>query len=176
MSPKIMLAGPQGSGKTTQAKLLAEKLGILFIGAGEVLRKLAQEETEEGRNIKAELDKGELVDNQLMADLIKKEMEGSEASKGFITDGYPRSLDQIGNFSPDFTKVFYLELSDEEAEKRLLLRNRGDDTPEAIRERLSIYHQLTEPVLEFYQNQGKLVRIDGSGTIEEVAQAIQSRL
>jgi len=171
-----MITGPQGCGKTTQAKLLAEKLSIGFIGAGDLLRERAEKNDPVGRALEADMERGELVDDGVIAELVKKEIEQEITKRGFVTDGYPRSLLQLKYFDPDYNKVFYLKISDQTAIDRLLNRGREDDTLEGIKHRLSWYHQQTQPVLDYYNKDGKLVVIDGEQPIELVAKAIEDYL
>ncbi|MBI2039998.1 nucleoside monophosphate kinase [Candidatus Microgenomates bacterium] len=170
---KILFVGPQGSGKSTQARLLAQFLHLPYISTGDIFRRLRQENSEEGRAIKQILDSGELVDDQITAELVKKGLKDIDVQNGFIMDGYPRTLEQIKFFDPGFDKVFYLKLSDEEALKRLLKRGREDDTEDLIAERLRIYHEQTDPILDFYQKKGTLITIDGEGIIEQIQDRIR---
>lgn len=167
---RILVTGPQGSGKTTQAKLLSETLDIPFIGIGEVLRQRVEQNDEIGIKIKEGLDKGGLVDDAIVAGVAKEKVNHL---KGFVMDGYPRSIHQEKLFDPSFNKVFYLEIPDFEVVQRLLRRGRVDDNPELIKERLEIYHQQTEPMLENYRQKGILNIVDGTGTIEEVKGEIE---
>lgn len=169
----ILVAGPQGSGKTTQAKILADKIGACFIGTGDLLREFANGESNDARHIKERMGKGELVDNLVVAGLVKDKLARPECQSGVVTDGYPRNFSQHETYDPGFDKVIYLDISDEEAMKRLLARGREDDTPEAIRERLELYHEETKPLLEAYQDSGKLVRVDGARPVEEIASDIE---
>ncbi|MCL5784274.1 MAG: nucleoside monophosphate kinase [Patescibacteria group bacterium] len=173
---KILITGPQGSGKTTQAKLLAEKFGVCFIDAGEMIREKVLEHTSEGRELEEELEEGELVDDHIAASLVRDKITSSSCKNGFIVDGYPRTLRSLELFDPALEKVFYLKISDEEAEKRLLQRGREDDKPEVIRERLQLYHKMTEPVLNHYRQLGKLVEINGTRAIEQVRKDIEDNL
>lgn len=173
---RIMITGPQGCGKTTQAHLIADKLGVPFVGAGDLLRELAEEDTEAGRSVKASMDKGELVDDSILAGLIKKEVSQPEYQKGFVADGYPRTHAQLDHFDPNYDKVFYLKISDSEAERRLLGRGREDDTPKLIRERLKWYHEETQPLLDYYRKVDKLVIVDGERSIEDVSREIEKVL
>ena len=148
---KILLAGPQGSGKTTQAKFIAQKYGLHFISAGKLLRELAQSGSEEG----------EFVDDKVAARLVKEEIE-KDSQNGFVLDGFPRRFSQLEYFNPDFDQVIYLDVPDGEVVDRMLGRGRADDTPEAIGERLRLYHSNTEPVLDYYDRQGKLIKVNAS--------------
>ncbi len=166
----IILMGPVGSGKTTQADILSKKLGLPHIQTGEIYRKIATEDSSTGKKIKMILDAGDLIDDENTFEIIDKHLK--EITGGFVIDGFPRTLVQAQREVFYVDKVFYIKISDEEALKRLLLRKREDDTPEIIAERLKVYHEETEPILDYYRNQGKLVEIDGSGTIEEVTALI----
>ena len=174
MSRKLLLLGPQGSGKSTQAKLLAQKYHLEFISIGDLVRAKSLEDSDEGRRVKAIMERGDLVDDQTVADLFK---EGeSKNSEGFVTDSYPRRLSQIKTYDPGIEKVFYIEIPKEEILERLLARGRVDDTKEAIEKRLEIYQQETKPLLDYYREQGKLVEIEGKGSVEEVFGRIERSL
>lgn len=159
---KILITGPQGSGKTTQAQVLVKKLGACFIGAGDLLRKFAEGDSKDAKMIKTAVENGQLVDDQIIARLVKEKVNREECGQGIVTDGYPRTWSQHELYDPGFDRVFYLDVPDEEVEKRLLDRGRDDDTPELIRERLSWYHKRTKPLLEYYKNLGKLIIINAS--------------
>ncbi len=173
---KILITGPQGSGKTTQAKLLAEFLEVPLIDSGEILRRLAGTETEDGRRVKEALDSGLMAPDEVVGKMVSERVGEPNCRNGFVMDGYPRTLAQKQVFDPKFDRVFYLEINDEEVRARLKERGRADDTPELIEKRLSLYHQLTEPVLGYYQDLGILTRIDGSKEIDLVQAAIRSEL
>jgi len=169
---KILITGPVGSGKTTQAKILAQKFNLCFISGGDLARSKAAEKSSEGRRIKQAMKNGRLIDDKIEAQLVKASIAG-KCLGGFVLDGYPRSLNQLNFFNPGFEKVFLLDISDQEAEKRLILRGRGDDKPEVIKERLGIYHRLTQPVIEYYTKLGKVVKINGTKNIQDIAKEIE---
>lgn len=173
---KILLIGPQGSGKSTQGKLLSEFLKIPVISTGDIFRAIKKQYTEEGRRIKEIYEAGKLIDDETTASLVEKRLQEEDCQNGYILDGYPRTLEQINFFDPRFDRVFYLKLSDEEALKRLLKRGREDDTKNLISQRLKLYHDQTDPILDYYQSRGLLRGIDGVGTIEEVQQRIRNEL
>ncbi len=173
---KILITGPQGSGKTTQAKLLADYLQVPFISIGDLLREMTQMPNEKGKKIKKDLSQGNLADDKFVKELLKKAVTQKDTIVGFVMDGYPRSLNQLKLFDPGFDKAFYLDISDAEVEKRLLKRAREDDTPKIIRRRLVLYHKLTEPVLEYFKNQGILKKINGMGAIDDVQERIKNSL
>lgn len=173
---KILIIGPQGSGKTTQSKLLSEYLRIPFIETGETLRDLAKKDTEEGERVKELLDRGEMVPNDIVARFIKTRINEKDCGRGYVINGYPRNLNQIKLFDPGFDKVFYLEIKDKLVLERLLKRGREDDTKELIEKRLSDYHTQTVPILEYYEDLGILENVDGTSTIDNIQDEIRRRL
>jgi adenylate kinase len=203
---KILIIGPQGSGKGTQAELLAKALNIPAISMGALLREEIASGSNEGQAAKDYLDKGTLVPDELAIGIIKKRLVQSDAAKGWIIDGFPRVASQMELFLTfaQPTHAVLLELSDEQAVERLAGRlfcpacqqgfheiylppqtpgrcdkcgselvKRPDDNPVAIRQRLEIYHNETEPLLARYERMGILHRVDGSGTIEEIFASIK---
>lgn len=173
---RVLITGPQGSGKTTQAEILAKQLNFCLVVVGDMVRRLAEENSEEGKRVKASLEKGEMVDDQIMGSLVRRNLSREDCREGAVVDGYPRTLSQLKVFDPDFEVVFYLDMTDEEVLERLLKRGRADDTPQLIEARLGLYHQYTLPVLTYYEKLGKLVRVNGSQSIEKVAENIMSYL
>lgn len=169
---RLMITGPQGSGKTTQAKIIAQKLELCLVKTGDLVRNKAKEESEEGQSLKKSLEEGQLSDDRLVAKLLKEELDIHHCPNGFVVDGYPRRLSQLDEFDPVFDKVFYLDISDELAIKRMLGRGREDDVPELIEERLKIFREESEKVVEFYERKGLLVRINGGEPIEQVTEEI----
>lgn len=171
---KILLIGPQGSGKSTQAKLLADFLKVPYISTGDIFREIA--DTRQGKRIRQVLESGRLVDDATTSEIVKMRVKQPDCQSGYILDGYPRNLEQVRLFDPGFDKVIYLKLSDQEATKRLLARGREDDTEESIAQRLRLYHKLTDPLSDYYQRQGLLLEIDGQGTIEEIQKKLRDQL
>ena len=173
---KILLIGPQGSGKSTQAGLLAKDLNLPKISTGDIFRELSLQDSEEGRKIKGILNSGELIDDLETAKIVEQRLNKDDCRKGFILDGYPRNKEQQQIFDPKVDKVFDLEIPNEEVIKRLLVRGREDDVMETIKKRLSLYHEQTTPLLDYYKNQGILIEIDGMGNIEDIHSMIKDRL
>ncbi len=167
---KILLIGPQGGGKSTQADLLAQYLGVPKISTGDIFRKLSGEDSEEAKRVKEILGQGKLVDDETTAEIVKNRVQ---KENGFIMDGYPRTVEQLKIFNPDFSKVIYLNVQREEVVKRLLARKRADDTKELINKRLELYYQQTQPLLDYYQKQGKLVEVSGMGDINQIQDEIK---
>ncbi|MBI3290277.1 nucleoside monophosphate kinase [Candidatus Microgenomates bacterium] len=167
---KIIYIGPVGSGKSTQADLLAEKLVIPHIQMGELLRASTDPE------IQKIVASGALVPDQVTMKLLADELDDPRYENGFIIDGVPRTIYQAQNlpFDPDI--VIYLAVRDSENIKRLLLRKRADDTEEVIKKRLEVYHEETTPVLDFYRAKGKFLEINGEPLIEVIFEDILKRL
>lgn len=173
----ILIFGPQGSGKTTQAQLLAKKLGLPLISAGDISREIAKENSERGGLVKSHLDQGELTPDEIIGPEINQRLREAEKQGGFITDGWPRTLVQAQFTQQSVDAVFLVNVSKEVSLQRLLARGREDDTPEAIRERLKIYWEETMPVIEHYKNLGVPVfEINGEQGIEKVQEEILVKL
>jgi adenylate kinase len=183
----VLLLGPQGSGKGTQAKRIEAEYGIPHIATGDMLRAAIEQDTELGRRVKPILESGRLVPDELMIDLIRERLGEPDTEAGFILDGFPRTsaqadaldvmLDEIGRA---LSIVFEFQLPDEVARERLQRRSelegRADDTPEAIAKRLALYHDQTEPLVGHYRLRGNLVGIHGDGSIDEVFSEVQDAL
>lgn len=183
----LVFLGPQGSGKDTQAKLLAEKFGYNFIDTGTSLREIAKEDSELGRKVKTTIDGGRLVEPGLATEVINTQLAKLQAHQLVIVSGYPRGVDQyqlLKKTWPDLERgnfqVLYIDITDEEAMKRLLLRaekeNREDDTSEAIRKRLKWSREVVDPMAEKMEEEGKLIRIDGMPSIEEIHSEVLQKL
>lgn len=166
------MIGPQGSGKSTQAELLAQFLTIPRISTGDIFRQLSQENSEIGGKLRQILESGQLVDDETTAKIVQERLEREDCQEGFILDGYPRNLEQLKLSDPKVEKVFYLKVAEDEVVKRMRERGRADDTPEAIKKRLDLYYLQTQPLLDYYKKAGILEEVDGSGSIDQ----IQARL
>lgn len=169
---KIILMGSVGSGKSTQAELLADFLNLPRINMGDVFRKLAQTD----KDIRSIVQKGELVEDETTLSLLRQEILDEKYKNGFVLDGVPRNLYQAENLPFTPSLVIYLQVRDSENIKRLTLRRREDDTENVIKERLSLYHRETEPVLDFYKKQNKLLEIDGEPAVPVIAEDIKTKL
>lgn len=172
----IVFLGPQGSGKGTQAKLLAQYLGVSLFDMGGLFRQKREEDTFLGRKIKKNIDVGIRVPDRITIKLANQELKKPEYKKGAVIDGIPRTLRQAEELGVSLDKVFYLKVSREEGTRRLLKRGRHDDTPEAIERRFAWYYENIDPILEYYRKQGLLVEIDGERNIEEIAEDIKARI
>jgi adenylate kinase len=183
----ILLLGPQGSGKGTQAKRISEEYGVPHIATGDMLRATIEADTPLGRTLKPILGSGQLVSDDLMIQLIRNRLEEPDAAEGFVLDGFPRTWAQaraldamLREIGRDLDVVFELQTSDGVSTERLLKRareeSRADDTPEVIAERLATYHRETEPLVEHYRTSGNLVGIHAARSINEVFSEIQDAL
>lgn len=173
---KILLIGPQGSGKSTQAKLLAEYLNIPHISTGDTFRRLTQKNIGIGQIIKGILEQGKLVDNQTTSSIVRERLQEDDCKEGFIMDGYPRNLAQKDLFDPGVDQVFYLKVPEEEVTKRMMARGRTDDSLEAIRSRLKLYYEQTKPLLDYYRSHDMLIEISGIGTVEKIQDEIREHI
>jgi adenylate kinase len=183
----ILLLGPQGAGKGTQAKRIAAEYGIAHIASGEILRSEMAAGTELGRRVKGVYDRGDLVSDELMVELIRTRLSQPDTEAGFVLDGFPRTtvqaeaLDELlAQIGRRFNVVFILQVPDDVAFERLRRRaeieGREDDTDKAIRRRLENYHRETEPLIEYYRTRGNLVPIHGDRSENEVYTEIQAAL
>ena len=177
---RVVLLGPPGAGKGTQAQKLAEKLGIPHISTGELFRHNIENNTKLGLEAKRYLDAGDLVPSELTNQLVDDRLNDPDAAKGFILDGYPRSVEQaealhemLGRRGTDIDAVVEFRVSQEELLQRLKARGRADDTDDVILNRMKVYQDETAPLLEYYADELKTV--DAVGSLDEVfARALQA--
>jgi adenylate kinase len=184
---KILLLGPQGSGKGTQAKRISAEYAIPHIATGDILRDAIARETPLGLEVKPVVESGRLVSDELMTALIRERLEAEDTRAGFVLDGFPRTLPQaealdemLREIGRELSVVFELQIPDGVCIERLLRRaaeeGRKDDTPEVIARRLEIYHRETEPLIEHYRTQGIVVGVQADATVNEVFAQIQQAL
>jgi adenylate kinase len=187
MPLNVLLLGPQGAGKGTQATRISNEYDILHIASGEILRAEMAAATELGNRVRDVIDRGELVSDDLMIELIRNRLEQPDTESGFVLDGFPRTLVQaealdsiLSDIGRSFSVVFALQIPDavafERLRRRAQLEGRADDTDEAIQRRLDLYHQETEPLIEHYRTRGRLVPIHGDRSENEVFAEIQQAL
>jgi adenylate kinase len=177
---RLVLLGPPGAGKGTQAEKLAEKLGIPQISTGELFRRNIDNGTKLGLEAKRYLDAGDLVPSELTNQLVDDRLDDPDAAGGFILDGYPRSVEQakalhemLERRGTDIDAVVEFRVSQDELLQRLKARGRADDTEDVILNRMKVYRDETAPLLEYYSSQLKTV--DAVGSMDEVfARALQS--
>lgn len=182
----IILFGPPGSGKGTQSDKLVERFGLIHLSTGNLLRQEIADKTPLGTEAKNFIDKGQLVPDEVVIGMIDTQLERYADAKGFLFDGFPRTVAQaealdklLALKKTAICKVLALEVSEEELVKRLVKRGetsgRSDDTDEnIIRNRFNVYKKETEPVAGHYAQSGKLVRIKGEGSVEDIFSALSS--
>jgi adenylate kinase len=178
----ILLYGIQGSGKSTQGKLLAQHLHLPYLSTGHIFRDMAKEGSREGRYIKETLAAGLLVPDEITIPIVEKYLAKDEYKRGWILDGFPRTLDQAEKFKTKIDVAFYLLVPDKEALWRLSFRMgskgeiREDETLMAIRKRIDLFHKSTEPVLDHYRKLDLLVEVNGEKKIEEICEDILGKI
>lgn len=184
---RIVLLGPPGSGKGTQAALLVEQLGIPHISTGALLRNAAERGTELGLQAKALSDKGELVPDNVISDMLEERLHQEDVANGFILDGYPRNLAQaksleilLERLNQPVDEAILIDIDAEQIIQRIAKRakeeGRADDTEETVRNRLRVYAEQTAPVADYYMERGLLTRVLGEGSVPEIFQRIRSIL
>jgi adenylate kinase len=208
----LVLLGPPGAGKGTQAERVSEDFGLRYIATGNMLRDAVRDETELGRQAKEYMDRGDLVPDELIIAMIKQALEEPDADRGFILDGFPRTgaqaeaLDEeLQHLGRELSAALLFDVPEEEVVRRLSGRRvcvkgqhnfhvdfdppkhpdrcdvdgsrlivRDDDKPEVIQRRLTQYHEKTEPLIDYYEKRGKLRRVDGSRSADEVNDQIRA--
>jgi adenylate kinase len=185
----IVVLGPQGSGKGTQAKKIAATYGIPHIATGDMIREMKERPTELGTELREVYDRGDLVGDDLMIRLIRDRLDRGDTLPGFVLDGFPRTLvqaealdDLMGELARPIDVVFDLQVPDRQQlfdrlMKRAQEENRSDDTPEAMQRRLELYDRETAPLVEYYRStRGNVVGIHADRSIEDVFSEIQRSL
>lgn len=183
----VLVLGPQGSGKGTQAKRISAAYGVPHVSTGDMFRAAIADGSELGRRVEPILAAGELVPDELTVAAIRERLAQEDAREGFVLDGFPRNLVQAAALDtmlleidrvPD--AVLFFDLSDDIAMERLRRRardeGRPDDTPDVMGRRLAIYHDQTEPVVEYYRGAGTLVPLRAERSVDDVFAEIQDAL
>lgn len=172
---RLIFLGPPGAGKGTQAQTLAQIRKIPHISTGDILRGAVAKQTELGQKAQSYMDRGELVPDQLMLDLVQERLNQPDAASGWILDGFPRTVGQaaflddlLQEMSQSCDAVINFEVPDQVLVERLLGRGRKDDTEDVIRNRLVVYHQQTAPLIDFYRARQLLFSVDGNQPVESV--------
>jgi adenylate kinase len=185
---RALLLAPPGAGKGTQGERLAERHGVPHLATGDLLRDHVARGTDLGREAQAHMDAGRLVPDELVIDMVLQRLAGDdEPMHSFLLDGFPRTLAQAHaayelatTVDRTFHAVIMLEVPEDELVRRLLQRGqeqgRSDDTEDVIRRRLAVYRENTEPLVDFYEERGILIRVDGTGSVEEVTERIEAPL
>ena len=165
---KILFIGPQGSGKSTQGKLLSKYLRIPYLSSGDIFREISKDERNLGEKVKKILNKGKLVDDVTTCEIFRKKLAENTYKAGFILDGYPRTVKQSQIFDPGFDLVFYLNISKKVSLERLLKRVREDDTPALIEARLVYYYKQTQPLLKYFKKRSIVREVDSEQEVMEI--------
>ena len=176
---RVVLLGPPGAGKGTQAQVLGRRLGVPAISTGDMLREAVADGSELGRKVKEIMTSGALVDDATMAEVVRGRLAKPDACAGFLLDGYPRTLPQAETLAGilrgegcGLDAVLLVDVPEEELVRRTLARGRADDKEEVIRERLRVYREKTAPLIGYYRERGLLREIDGNLPIQEVTAAM----
>jgi adenylate kinase len=183
----LLLLGPQGAGKGTQAKRISAEYEIPHVATGDMFRAEVAADSKLGREVGAIMARGDLVPDETTIAIIEKRLSEPDASDGFVLDGFPRNLAQaqaldtmLGNIGRVLDAILFFAVSDEIGMERALsraaLEGRADDTREVIARRLEIYHRETEPIVEHYRTTGKLVPLHADRSIEQVWSEISNAL
>lgn len=184
---RLLLIGPPGAGKGTQAARLATHFNIPAISTGDIFRENVRNETELGQQAKAYMDKGENVPDSLTNDLVEDRLSNGDCAGGFLLDGYPRTAAQVDALeqmlagqSAELDAVVELvadvEVVVDRLRQRAIEQGRSDDTEDVVRHRLEVYAEQTAPLISLYHNRGLLISVDGIGPIEEITERILEML
>jgi adenylate kinase len=184
---RLLLVGPPGAGKGTQAEILSDTLGIPAISTGDIFRTNVTNETPLGLKVKAIMAKGEYVPDDLTNEIVAHRLSEADAAEGFLLDGYPRTIDQVNELDRILGKdghaldvVVLLEADIEDVVARLMKRaieqGRVDDTEEIIRHRMSVYTEQTAPLIKLFDERNLVVRVDALGAVDDVTGRIMSGL
>ena len=181
--PRLIFLGAPGAGKGTQAQTLALHWHIPHISTGDILRGAMKERSPLGIKAQSYVDRGELVPDQLLLDIMEERLSQSDAQSGWILDGFPRNVNQasfleqlLQKLTQDSVRAVNLDVPDEVLVSRLLGRGRADDTEEVIRRRLEVYREQTLPLMDFYRDRQQLMSINGNQPLEKVTADLQELL
>ena len=179
----LILFGPPGAGKGTQADLLKDKFNLLHLSTGDILREEVSNNTNLGQQAKKFMDSGELVTDELIIGMIKNKIDSTTNVEGFLFDGFPRTISQaealdsmLSSNNLNVDKVISLEVDDDVLTERLLSRGRSDDNEETIKNRLDVYKNQTLPIKDYYLKNNKLVEVKGDDSVEDVNTTIVSSI
>jgi adenylate kinase len=176
-NPTVALLGPPGCGKGTQAKRLRDERGFTWLSTGELLREARADGSELGQRAGDFMDRGELVPDEVIVDVVEEAL-AQAGDAPILLDGFPRTVAQAEALGRDIDAAILIDVPDDVVVERIAGRRQGraDDNPETVRERLRVYHEETEPLVEHYEQRGKLHRVDGAGDPDDVHRAVLSGL
>ena len=181
MKKHLLFLGAPGAGKGTQAELISKTNSFLHLSTGELLRKEIEINSSLGIEVKDIINKGELVSDQLVLEIVKKNLD--QVNKGWILDGYPRNISQANSLNDVLVKlnqplevVFYLDIPEKVLVERLLLRGRKDDNENTIKTRLDIYKKTTEPLIEYYRDLSLLEYIEADRDLKTISADIRQKM
>ena len=177
---RLIFLGPPGAGKGTQAQILCKRCEVPHISTGDILRAAVKAKTELGQKAEGYMNAGELVPDDLILGLIRERLAQDDAAKGWLLDGFPRNVEQakflntlLEEIGQACEVVINLEVPDDVLVERMLERGRKDDKEEVIRNRLEVYREQTEPLIDLYSGQKQLVSVDGNQDLDSVSAALQ---
>lgn len=177
---RLIFLGPPGAGKGTQAQKVAADCNIPHISTGDILRSAVAQQTDLGQKAQSYMERGELVPDQLILDLVRERLSQTDTQPGWILDGFPRNVaqaafleDLLKEINQDCNQVVNFDVPDDVLIERLSSRGRQDDTEAVVRHRLEVYREQTAPLIDFYQERQKLLAIDGNQSIDTVADKIK---
>ncbi len=186
---RLIIMGPPGAGKGTQAQILVEKYKIPQLSTGDILRAAIQAETPMGLQAREIMARGDLVPDEVVCGIVSERLDDEDARNGFILDGFPRTIAQADALDEMLREkgialdaVISLDVDPDALVERIKARaaqsgdNRADDNEDVLRNRLEVYSELTQPLIAYYKKQGNLKSVDGMGTIEEVTASIENLL
>lgn len=174
MGRRLLMLGPPGAGKGTQAEMLCRAIGIPHVSTGIMLRDHVERGTDLGARAREMMDAGDLVPDDIVIAMVEERLAADDAACGFLLDGFPRTraqaeaLDDVLGSDRMLEAVINIVAPEEEVVQRMLSRGRSDDTEEAVRTRIAVYGEQTAPLIEFYEARGLLTQVDGVGDIEAV--------
>jgi adenylate kinase len=178
---RVVLVGPPGAGKGTQAIALSKQLGVPHISTGDLFRAHIADETELGRDVKRYLDAGKLVPDEVTNEMVRERLAEQDAAEGFLLDGFPRSTGQadvlaemLSDGGTKLDAVVEFKVEEDVVVQRLLARGRTDDNEDVIRHRQHVYREETEPLLDYYRD--LLVTVDAVGEVDEITDRVLSAL